>query len=312
MDLRQLEMFLAVAEHNSFTRASQQLYVAQSAISRKIRMLEEELGSPIFKRVNRRISLTPPGEVLLRYARKVFSDLRHAQIEFSEIGQLTRGRMRIGADITACMYILPPAFERFLELYPKMEVQVITTTTQNLLKEIRDNSIDLAVLPLPVHFPDLQVLALGKEEMVAVCSKRDPELSHKDTMLAAELENYRFILIQKGTDTREWLDVFFARKNIKPRISIEMEHINAIKTLVEVGLGISIIPLPALIPESQHGNLHYIRIRDYDLTREIGVVYCKTDPIPTALDTLVKIFKMTNPLCATSAFTQASRVRVVA
>src|ERR1700731_5072312 len=95
MDLRQLEMFKAVAENSSFTVAGQRLYVAQSAISRKIRLLEEELGEKLFKRVNKRVFLTPAGEVMLRYSIRVFQELRNAVLEVSDLSQMRKGALRI-------------------------------------------------------------------------------------------------------------------------------------------------------------------------------------------------------------------------
>src|SRR5580692_6866690 len=119
-------MALAVAENASFTRASQKLYVAQSAISRKIKLLEDELGEPIFKRVNKKVYVTPAGETLLKYARRIFQDIRNVKLEISEIAHLERGQLRIGTGMLACTYILPPVLERFKVLHPSIDLEVIT------------------------------------------------------------------------------------------------------------------------------------------------------------------------------------------
>lgn len=126
MDLRQLEMVIAVADNASFTRAGHQLHVAQSATSRKIRLLEDEFGEPLFKRVSKGIYVTPAGETLLVYARKVFQDLRNATLEISELARLERGQLRIGVGMIACTYILPPLLEKFRSLYPRIDLQVAT------------------------------------------------------------------------------------------------------------------------------------------------------------------------------------------
>src|ERR1700722_13645151 len=135
-------MALAVAENASFTRASQKLYVAQSAISRKIKLLEEELGEPLFKRVNKKVYVTPAGETLLKYARRIFLDLRNATLEISEIRQLERGQLRVGAGMLACTYILPPVLEKFKTLHPRIELEVITAPTDILLSKLSDNLIE--------------------------------------------------------------------------------------------------------------------------------------------------------------------------
>src|ERR1700722_12857867 len=133
MDLRQLEMFDAVASNSSFTLAGQQLHVAQSAISRKIRQLEQELGDRLFTRIHKRVYLTPAGEVMLRYTRRVFQELRNATLEVTEMSQLKRGTLRIGSGMTACMYLLPPVIEKFRSRYPNVEIQVVTGTAETLI-----------------------------------------------------------------------------------------------------------------------------------------------------------------------------------
>src|SRR6185437_1817278 len=124
VDLRQLEMAISVADNASFTRASRQLYVARSAISRKINMLEEELGEPIFKRVNKKIYVTPAGETRLRYARIMFQDMRNAKLEISELAHLERAHLAAGARILACKYILQPVLEQFKSMHPRIELEV--------------------------------------------------------------------------------------------------------------------------------------------------------------------------------------------
>src|ERR1051326_8357138 len=106
-------MFQAVAENSSFTVAGQRLYVAQSAISRKIRLLEEELGEKLFKRVSKRIFLTPAGRTLLRYTGRIFQEIRNARVEISDLSEMNAGTLRIGSGMTACMYLLPPVIEDF-------------------------------------------------------------------------------------------------------------------------------------------------------------------------------------------------------
>src|SRR5207247_9680610 len=106
MDLRQLEMFLAIAEEGGFNKAAAKLYVSQSAISRKIGLLEGELGEKLFLRIVNRVLLSEAGETLLRHSRLIFRQLKTATMDISDIGQLQRGELSIGAGMTACVYVL--------------------------------------------------------------------------------------------------------------------------------------------------------------------------------------------------------------
>jgi DNA-binding transcriptional LysR family regulator len=293
VDLRQLEMALAVADNASFTRASQKLYVAQSAISRKIKLLEEELGEPLFKRVNKKVYVTPAGETLLKYARKIFQDLRNATLEISEIRQLERGQLRVGAGMLACTYILPAVLEKFKTLHPRIDLEVVTAPTDALLVKLRENSIELGVFTLPIQHSDLEVIPIATEEMVVVTSPKHPVLSKKSWIKAEEIEEYPLILFPKGASTRNVLEQFFRRAQISPHVAMEAENVATIKPLVKIDLGISIIPFRSMADELKRGELHCLRIRNHKVTRQVGLVYHKSDHLPRILLELIRLFKET-------------------
>jgi len=284
-------MAISVADNASFTRASQKLYVAQSAISRKIKLLEEELGEPIFKLVNKKIYITPAGETLLRYARRIFQDMRNAKLEISEIAHLERGQLRVGAGMLACTYILPPVLERFKALHPRIDLEVITAPTDTLLSKLSDNLIELGVFTLPIKHNDLQVVPLITEEMVVVTSPKHPVLSKESKINAEDLQNYPLILFPKGARTRDVLDAFFRDVGIEPRIVMEAENVALIKPLVKIDLGISIIPLRSVSEELQRGELHCLKIKNHRLVRKVGLVYHKSEYVPKMLAELIRLFK---------------------
>ena len=286
-------MAIAVADNASFTRASQQLYVAQSAISRKIKLLEEELGEPIFKRVNKKVYVTPAGQTLLRYARRIFQDMRNAKLEISEIAHLERGHLRVGAGMLACTYILPPVLEKFKALHPRIDLEVITAPTDALLAKLNDNLIELGVFTLPIKHADLKVVPLITEEMVVVTSPKHPVLSQKNKMNAEELQDYPLILFPKGARTRNVLEEFFHDVGIAPRIVMEAENVALIKPLVKIDLGVSIIPLRSVSEELQRGELHCLKIMNRRLVRQVGLVYHKVEYIPKMLSELIRLFKET-------------------
>ena len=291
MDFRQLEMFHAVAETSSFTLAGRQLFVAQSAVSRKVRLLEEELGEKLFKRVNKRIFLTSSGEVMLRYTRRVFQDLRNASLEISDIAQLNKGTISIGSGMTACMYLLPPIIEKFQTRFPKLEIRVVTGTSETLISQIRNSAVDVGVLTLPVHCPDLEVIPFITEELVVVTSPRHHLFAKRRNMSREELKDCPMILFNPGTATRRLIDVYFERLGLEPKIVMESESVATIKPLVRINLGISLLPLRAVSGEAKRGELHYLRVRNEKLTRDIGLVVHKSDYKPKALLELISLFR---------------------
>jgi DNA-binding transcriptional LysR family regulator len=283
-------MFRAVAENSSFTLAGQHLNVAQSAISRKIRLLEEELGEKLFRRVSKRVFLTPAGETMMRYTHRVFQELRNAALEVADHTQMKRGTLRIGSGMTACMYVLPPVIEQFQSSFPNIEVQVITGTADTLIQQIRNGRIDLGVLTLPLWSPDLEVTPFTSEEMVLVASPRNRKLAKRRTIRARELADHRMILFSQGTSTRAVLDQYFTRIGVAPRAAMESENVATIKPLVRINLGVALLPLRSVAAEAKHGELHYLRIRDEKIVREVGLVCHKGDYKPKALAEMIGLF----------------------
>jgi DNA-binding transcriptional LysR family regulator len=291
MELRQLEMFIAVADNSSFTGAGRHLHVAQSAVSRQIGLLEYELGERLFKRVNKKIFITPAGEAFLKYARRIFQDLRNAALEVSEISRLEWGHLRIGAGMMACIYTLPPVLEEFKALHPRIEIEVATGSTDVLLSKLRGNAIEIGVFTLPIRGADLEVIPLCEEEMVVVVSGKHPTLSKKSWVTAEEIPKHPLILFPKEAYTRRVLDEFFKKAGIVPRLLMESENVATIKPLVKINLGISIIPLRAVAEELKRKELHCLRVRGHPIARQLGLVYLKSDHTSNALQELIRLFK---------------------
>jgi DNA-binding transcriptional LysR family regulator len=291
MDLRQLEMMRAVAENSSFTLAGRQLHVAQSAISRKIKLLENELGEKLFRRVNKKVFLTPAGKVMVRYSDRIFQELRNASLEIADLRELNQGVLRIGSGMTACMYLLPAVIEKFQMRFPKVDIQVQTGPADVVLPKVRDGALDIGVVTLPVNVPDLEIVPCSREEMVLVVSPRNRKLANRRTIRAAELASLRMILFNTGTTTRVLIDEYFRRVGIQPEVAMESENIASIKPLVRVNLGVSILPLAAVAAEAKRGELAYLRLADEPLTRDIGLVFHKSNYQPRPLLELISLFK---------------------
>ena len=291
MDLRQLEMLRAVAQNSSFTLAGQQLHVAQSAVSRKIKLLENELGEKMFQRVNKKVFLTPAGKVMLRYSNRILQELRNASLEIGDLRQLNQGLLRIGSGMTACMYLLPPAIEKFQTRFPKVDIQVQTGTAEMLLPKVRDGALDLAVVTLPIDFPDLDIVPCAREEMVLVASPRNRKLAGRKTIRAAELAGMRMILFNTGSTTRLLIDDYLRSVGIQPEVAMESESVATIKPLVRLNLGVSLLPMAAVAAEAKRGELIYLRLADHRFTRDIGIVFHKSDYQPKPLLELINLFK---------------------
>ena len=153
MDLRQLEIIRAIAETGSFTAAGQKLHVSQSAISRQILLLEDELKEPVFLRVGRRIRITPAGEALLQLSHRVFQDLKDTIAGITDSQESLRGTVKLLGGMTVCLYVFPPLLQELKRQHPEIDLKLMAGSSERCLQQLRSGAGDLALLTLPVDQP---------------------------------------------------------------------------------------------------------------------------------------------------------------
>jgi DNA-binding transcriptional LysR family regulator len=282
VDLHQLRVFQAAVKSGGFTRASEQLHLSQSTVSQHIKMLEEELGCPLFLRVGKRVQVTEAGRVLLQYAENIFRDLKNAEMAVREMNALKRGTVRLGVGPTTLTYRLPHVLGDYTRRFPDIELIVLAGTTEFLLDALRSQHLDLAVTMRTTPQPGLTVTPLGHEEMIVVVSREHP-LARQKTVEPADLASLRFILYEKHTAMQNVIDRYFETLGITPRIAMEVENNEAIKSLVRVGLGASIMPLCAVEHEPADSPLRVLRVKGRPLTRELSLVSAGAEILPKAI-----------------------------
>lgn len=291
MDLRQLEMFRAVAEEGTFTKAAKRVHVTQSAISRQIKLLEEELGSVVLHRGQKRVALTQSGDLLLKTVHRVQRELQETVSQISETRSLNRGSLSLAGGMTVCMYILPPVLKKFRALYPAVELSVTSAATSTVLDSLRRHELDLALLTLPIVAEDLEVVPALREEMVLVTAPGHP-LCKKRPVAPEDLSQHPLILYESGSNTRKVIDDFFLEEKVTARVAMETENVEIIKAMVSNGLGVSIIPFAAAAKDVKAGRLAYSRLRGRKLFRETGWVYMKSDYMPKTVSEALRVFDM--------------------
>jgi len=298
MDLRQLEMFRAIVETGSFTRAGAKLHVSQSAISRQIKLLEDELHDPVFKRIHKGVYLTPTGEVLLHYTHRIFGEVKLLNAEVADLNRLLRGTLNLAGGMSVCTYLFPTLLKEYNRLYSNVAIRIATGVTEEILRMLRGNDVDLALLSLPFNDPDLEVIPALTEEMVLVMHEGHP-LSDKRVIEFVDLTPYTFIHFERGSNTRRLLDRIFAEEGVEFRNTMELQNVEITKPLVAKGLGISIIPYPAVASPQIRQGLVYRRIGSRRLFRELGWVYLRSDYMPRSVARLLELFEAMKPKLAT-------------
>ena len=294
MDLRQLQIVQAVAETGSFTAAGRKLRVSQSAISRQILLLEEELNESIFLRVGRRIRITPAGDALVQLSHRVFGDIKETVTVIGESQQVLSGTIRLAGGMTVCMYVFPILLQEYRRQHSMVEVKLITGPAQRLLHEIRTGAADLGFITLPVSEPELVTVPAMEEEMLLVTHPSHP-LAKKKRITSQDLVQQPFVVFEGASNSRLVIDEFFVKERIQPRIVMETENVEILKALVRSEMGVTIIPYQAVAREVRSGQLFCARVAGMALVRRTGWVYQRSNKVPRMLEEMFKAYERILP-----------------
>lgn len=289
MDLRQLEMFKTVAAEGSFTAAAKKLHVSQSAISRQVKLLEDELGGPLLHRGARGVTLTPSGELLLSLAHRLDRDVKSVVAQIAETHDLLRGSLTIAGGMTVCLHVLPRALSEYHKKYEGVDIKVVTGRNEAILALLRGHEVDLALLTLPIQADDLEVVPVLKEEMVVVTAKNHP-LASKRSVDVDTLASYPQILYEVGSNTRRVQDQLFSQTERTLNVAMETENVEITKAMVGAGLGITLIPYAAIASEVKSGTLAITRVRGQRIHRQAGWIYLKSDYVPPPVTAMLELF----------------------
>ena len=289
MDLRQLEIIRAIADTGSFTAAGEKLRVSQSAISRQILLLEEELGEAVFHRIGRRVRITPAGNSLLQLSHRVFQDLQETVTGISDTRESLRGTMRLIGGMTVCLYVFPALLAEMRRTFPSLDLKITVAGGDRSIPLLRSGAADLGLVTLPVAATDLASEPVLEEELLLITYPAH-SLAKKRKIVPADLHRQPFILFEAGSVTRHLLDEFFIRERIEPDIVMETENVEIIKAMVRFGLGISIIPWQAAAAAVSARELFCSRITGHALWRQTGWLYPKMSRLPRPVSEVIRVF----------------------
>jgi LysR family hydrogen peroxide-inducible transcriptional activator len=294
MDLRQLEILVAIAETGTFTGAGEKLHVSQSAISRQVLLLEDELREPLFIRQGRGAIPTRAGQTLIQLGRRLLQDLTTTVGQIRDEHRELHGTLRIAGGMTVCLYVFPLLLKEFRRAHPRVEIKVITGATPRLIRQLRTGLADIALLTLPVEEPSFIVAPAIREELMLAMPPDHP-LAAKKRVSPKDLAMEPFVLFEPNSNTRRTIDRLFTRVGIEPRVVLETENVEILKALVASGMGVSIIPYQSIVNELRANQLACARIAGTIMERETGWVYPRSSHLPRALQELVKTLETIRP-----------------
>jgi DNA-binding transcriptional LysR family regulator len=277
-----LRALSAVARHASFSRAAGELGITQPAVSMQVRQLEDAVGTPLLERVGKRAFPTRAGEVLLAHADRAFREIEAGLEHVQQLRGVVAGRVRVGTSNSISIYLLPPFLRRFRSRYPATELVVVTGNASEIARAVVDNALDVGIVSLPLRARELTVTPFVDDELVAIASPV-PRWRRRRTITAPDLAREPLILFEAGGTVRRVIDSWFHRAGAAPARPMELGNTEAIKKLVEAGLGLSVTSWFSVKADVRARLLSAMRLEP-SLVRKIGVVRRRDKPRTPALD----------------------------
>jgi DNA-binding transcriptional LysR family regulator len=241
MELRQLRYFEAVERHRHFSRAADELHVAQSALSHQVARLERELGVQLLARTTRSVEPTQAGSLVAARARSILAEAGALREEVDELRGLVRGRVTIGALLFGGELDIPALLASFTSTYPEIDVGLREGTVQRMVDGLDDGSIDLAFVLERSPRDEYERAPLSSEELAVVMSPAHA-LATSGPIRIAALADERLIGFERGSSVRQVVDEAFADAGVSPRIALEGNDLALVRSLVAEGIGIGIMP----------------------------------------------------------------------
>jgi len=269
--LRQLKVFERVARRLSLTRAAEELYLTQPAVSMQIKQFEEAVGLPLFERLGKKIYLTRAGEEFYRLSRTISLKLEEAEQLVVELKGTEGGRLVVAVASTV-HYFAIRLLADFCRRYPKVRVNFKVTNRRGLLQQLEDNEADIVLMGKPPEDQDLVAEAFMKNPLVIIAPSNHP-LAGKASIAIEELKNETFLMREPGSGTRNSAERFFADKGIQISASMEMNTNGAIKQGVEVGLGLGIVSMHTIEQELKDGRIVVLDVESFPIMRQWFIVH---------------------------------------
>jgi LysR family transcriptional regulator, low CO2-responsive transcriptional regulator len=287
MDFDQLETFLEVARHSSFSRAAEKRFRTQPAISSQIRALEEEVGAKLFDRSGGKVALTGAGKVFQQYAEQTLEARKTMLITVAEMERVPRGEIVVGANEGTCLHILPEVFAEFRKLYPEVGVQISRLERAKILESIIDNSVDFGVVSGPVDDKRLTVVTIHRDELVIIAPPNHP-LSRLKNAGISEVAQFPLLLPKVGR-TRDSLEDLLHERGLKPKIAMELDSSELLKRFVAADVGVGFIARSNVIEDVKAGVLAAISMADGSIRRDLALVFRKDKALSRAALAFIEI-----------------------
>lgn len=271
VSLRQLRVFEAVARHNSYTRAAEELHLSQPAVSMQVRQLEDEIGLPLFERLGKQVVVTEAGREVFHYSRAIGQSLREMEEVLESLKGVSRGSLRIAVASTV-NYFAPRLMAIFQQRHPGIGLRLDVTNRESLVQMLDSNTVDLVLMGVPPRNVEVEAEAFMDNPLVVIAPPDHP-LAGERAIPLARLAEEVFVMREEGSGTRQAMERFFSERGQTIRYGMQMTRNEAVKQAVRSGLGLSVVSLHTIELELETGRLVILDVEGFPDRRQWYLVY---------------------------------------
>ena len=272
MHLETLKVFCDVVETKSFSVAASQNYVTQSAVSQQIRMLEEKYGKQLLERTRGNVQLTPAGEILYQVSKEIVQRYQDLEGRLQDVAKVVAGTVRVATVHSIGLYELSTQLKRFLKAYPQVQIRLGYSRSSKIYEDALKGGIDLGIVAYPSRRPGITTIPLREDRLVLVVPPGHAFAKHR-TISTNRLAGEALVGFDRDIPTRRETDRVLRKHGIDPRYVTELDNVEVMKRVVEIGLGIAILPEQAVRPEVKGGTLVSVQLSDEVFPRQLGIIH---------------------------------------
>ena len=273
---RRLQVFYTVAKQLSFTKAAEQLFMTQPAVTFQVKQLEEQYSTRLFERNHGRIALTPAGRIVMDYAERVLALNEEMDTRVAELTGAVTGPLLLGASMTIAEYILPKILGEFKAEHPEVQTHLTVANSETIVSRVADHALDVGLIESPSYLATLQNEICCDDELVVMCAPEHP-LAKRKTVRAQELAALPWVRREVGSGTREFTDNYLRECGVTPEdleVIMELGSPEAIKGVVETGIAIAVLSRATVVKELVLGSLVAVPLTPR-LIRTLSLVHPK-------------------------------------
>ena len=272
MHLETLKVFCDVVESRSFSAAASQNFVTQSAVSQQVRMLEDRYGRRLLERTRGNVQLTPAGEVLYQASKDIVQRFQEMEGQLQAAARVVGGTVRVATVHSIGLYELSAPLKRYLKAFPQVHLRLEYARSSKIYEDAARGNIDLGIVAYPTRRPGITVLPFREDKLVLVCPPTHPLARHRQ-IAVRRLSGEPFVGFERDIPTRKETDRLLRRHGAEIRYVMELDNVETMKRLVEIGQGLAFLPEPAVRPEVRQKTLAVVQLSDEVLLRPIGIIH---------------------------------------